>query len=413
MQQSLLGRKASRLALSIGTGLSVGVLLTALGAAAAGSRAPSLRVGARAATSILLSVPVAPRGATHDGRYRPAGASGWRAPHHLRRARSWRVGGLAPARGYEFELRTCRRARCGRWSRALRAATLAAPAPVPGGGTSPTIAGCRVFPPDNPWNRDISRAPVDPMSDAYVASIGAGGHLHPDTGSDPSYGIPYTVVGPGQALVPINFTAYGDQSDPGPYPVPPDAPVEAGSDRHVLVVQSGTCKLFELFDAHRNGAGWDAGSGARFDLKANALRPEGWTSADAAGLPIFPGLIRYDETQAGRIDHALRFTVQRTQRGYIHPATHFASSSSDASLPPMGLRLRLKASYDTSRFTGAALVILTALKRYGMIVADNGSNWYITGASDPRWNDADLDQLKSVPGSAFEAAHTGSILHNG
>ena len=270
---------------------------------------------------------------------------------------------------------------------------------------------CAVFPPNNPWNEQVTGLPVDPNSARYVASIGAGLHLHPDFGSNPSYGIPYTVVGPKQPRVPIHFTAYGDQSNPGPYPVPSNAPIEAGSDQHVLVVQNGTCKLFELYQAMRAGRGWDAGSGAVFNLKSNALRPNGWTSADAAGLPIFAGLVRYDEVRSGRIDHALRVTVPRTQTGFIHPATHYASSSSDPSLPPMGLRLRLKAGYDISHFTGEARVVAQALKTYGLIVADNGSSWYVTGATDRRWNDNDLDQLKSVPGSAFEAVQTGPILH--
>jgi hypothetical protein len=216
--------------------------------------------------------------------------------------------------------------------------------------------------------------------------------------------------------VPIVFSEYGEESDPGPYPVPPGAPVEGAGeagDRHVLVMQSGTCRLFELYSAARRGTGWEAGSGAVFDLRSNALRPEGWTSADAAGLPIFPLLVRYPEVRAGRIDHALRVTVPRTQRGYIHPATHLASSSSDPSLPPMGLRLRLKASYPLAGFTGQALVILRALKRYGLIVADNGSPWYITGAPDRRWNDDDLHQLARVPGSAFEALSTGPIRRRG
>ena len=287
---------------------------------------------------------------------------------------------------------------------------VAPPAPVPPSGAS---LGCPIFPPDNPWNQDVSALPVDPNSDNYIASIGAGKFLHPDFGSNPSYGIPYVVVGPSQPPVPIHFTDFADESDPGPYPVPLDAPVEAGSDHHVLTLQTGTCKLYEMFAAQRSGDGWSAGSGAVFDLRSNALRHDGWTSADAAGLPILPGLVRYDEVQSGHIDHALRFTVQRTQRGYIHPATHFASSSSDPNLPPMGLRLRLKASYDISRFQGAARVILEALRRYGMFVADNGSDWFISGSTDSRWNDSDLDQLKSVPGSAFEVVQTGPILHNG
>jgi hypothetical protein len=289
----------------------------------------------------------------------------------------------------------------------------AAPRPEPA-AKGPREYGCPILPASNALNRDISRAPVDPLSDSYIASIGAGLHLHADFGANPSYGIPYAVVGPGQPRVPIKFGEYGAQSDPGPYPVPVRAPVEgagAQGDRHVLVLQTHACKLYELYAARRLGAGWEAGSGAVFDLRSNALRPQGWTSADAAGLPIFPLLARYPQVREGRIDHALRVTVARTQAGYIQPATHLASSSSDARLPPMGLRLRLKASFDLAPYHGQALVILRALKRYGLIVADNGSSWYITGAPDRRWSDVDLDQLKSVPGSAFQAVATGPILH--
>lgn len=291
-------------------------------------------------------------------------------------------------------------------------ATATATSPAGPGGLSPMIGGCAVFPANNAWNTRADGLPVDSRSSAYVASIngsGGNGFLHADFGADPTYGIPYVVVSQSQPMVPIVFNEYGDESDPGPYPVPPSAPVEAGSDRHVLVVQEGTCKLYELYHASRSGAGWAGGSGAVFDLSSNALRPDGWTSADAAGLPILPGLVRYDEVASGHIDHALRFTVSRTQRGFIHPATHFASSSTDPNLPPMGLRLRLKANFDISGYHGQARVILEALRTYGMIVADNGSSWFISGATDSRWNDDDLNQLKSVPGSAFEAVATGSI----
>jgi hypothetical protein len=278
----------------------------------------------------------------------------------------------------------------------------------------PHVGSCPVFPASNALNEDISKTPVDPNSTAYIDSIGASVDLHADFGTNPSYGIPYTVVPRRQPKVPIEFSEYGEESDPGPYPIPPSAPVEGAGeegDRHVLVLQEGSCKLYELYSAKRSASGWEAGSGAVFNLRSNALRPEGWTSADAAGLPIFPLLARFPEVHAGEIDHALRVTVPRTQAGYIHPATHLASSSSDASLPPMGLRLRLKASFSLASYHGQALVILRALKRYGLIVADNGSPWYITGAPDRRWNDEDLDQLKTVPGSAFEAVRSGPILH--
>jgi hypothetical protein len=279
---------------------------------------------------------------------------------------------------------------------------------------APREYSCPILPASNPLNRDVSRAPVDPNSASYIASIGAQLHLHADFGSNPAYGIPFAVVGPGQPKVPIAFTEFGEESDPGPYPIPAGAPVEGAGeegDRHVLVLQTGTCKLYELYHAARHGAGWEAGSGATFDLRRNALRPEGWTSADAAGLPIYPLLARYREVRSGRIDHALRVTVARTQRGYIHPAIHFASSDGDPALPPMGLRLRLKASFSLARYHGQALVVLRALRRYGLIVADNGSSWFITGAPDPGWNEVDLDQLKTVPGSAFEAVRTGAIRH--
>ena len=276
----------------------------------------------------------------------------------------------------------------------------------------PTVENCPVFPADNAWNLDVSEFPVDPNSDAYIAAINADGdeYLHADFGEDPDYGIPYVVVDDSTVDVPITFTEYGDESDPGPYPVPDDAPVEAGGDAHVLVVDVDDCMLYELYRAEYNGEGWDAGSGAVFDLTTNALRPEGWTSADAAGLPIFPGLVRYDEVAVGEINHALRFTVSETQRAYIHPATHWASDNEDTDLPPMGLRLRLRADYDISEFTGMSRTILEALRTYGMIVADNGTSWFISGATDARWDDEDLNQLKTVPGEAFEVVETGEIV---
>jgi hypothetical protein len=277
--------------------------------------------------------------------------------------------------------------------------------------SGPTIAGCPVFPADNAWNQDITALEVDPMSETYIASINASGDefLHADFGEDPTYGLPYIVVPGNQPRLWITFTEYGDESDPGPYPIPVDAPVEGGGDRHVIVIDSGECKLYEMYHAEFNGKGWDAGSGAVWDLRSNARRTEGWTSADAAGLPIFPGLVRYDEVAAGKIAHALRFTVEETQAGYIYPATHIASDSDSPDLPPMGLRLRLKKDYDISKFTGQSRVILEALKQYGMIVADNGTSWYITGATDSRWVDDDLNQLKTVPGTAFEVVKSGEI----
>ncbi len=276
--------------------------------------------------------------------------------------------------------------------------------------------GCPMFPDDNSLNEEVAGLPQNPKSQQYVEAIGLTAHLHPDFGNNPAYGIPYVVVGPSQPKVPIKFTAYRSESDPGPYPVPLNAPIEGGGrkgrgDKHVLVLHEETCMDYELYKASQKGAGWKAQSGAVFNLRSDALRPEGWTSADAAGLPILPLLVRYPEVAAGAIDHALRVTVPSSQAGYIHPATHFASSSSAANLPPMGLRLRLQASYPLNSFSGQALVIMEALKRYGLIVADNGSPWYITGAPSPSWNEASLEQLKSVPGSAFEAVETGPIIH--
>ncbi len=280
----------------------------------------------------------------------------------------------------------------------------------------PTIGGCPVLPADNAWNRRVDTLAVRAGSDGTIATIQANGgdFLHPDFGENPLYGIPYVVVPAGQPRVPIAYDAYGDESDPGPFPIPVDAPVEGGSDstgdRHVLVVEQATCELFELFGARPSTTGWSALSGARFNLRSNGLRPLGWTSADAAGLPILPGLVRYDEVASGEIRHAIRITFSRTQAGYILPATHFASSRTDPNLPPMGLRLRLKSTYDVSQLTGQSRVIAVAMQRYGVIVADNGSNWFFQGAPSPGWNDDDLNQLKSVPGTAFEVVDTGPVL---
>jgi hypothetical protein len=280
-------------------------------------------------------------------------------------------------------------------------------------GTRPAIGGCTVFPTDNSWNQDISQIPVDANSANYIAAIGAAGHLHADFGGGGAYGIPFIVVPQSQPLTPINFVDYGDESDPGPYPIPLNAPIEGGGqgDAHVLALQQGACKLYELFNAHPNTAGgWDASSGAIFDLNSNALRPDSWTSADAAGLPVLPGLVRYDEVQAGAINHAVRFTVGSVQRAWVHPATHYGTST-NLNTPPYGAKLRLKATFDVSPYHGQARVVLNALKRYGMIVADQGTSWYITGAADPRWDDEDLNQLKTIPGSAFEVVETGPITH--
>ena len=284
-----------------------------------------------------------------------------------------------------------------------------APAPTPSGPV-PTIGGCQIFPADNAWNQVVTSMPVHPNSAAIIANIQAHGQttIKADFGSNTQYGIPYVVVPAGQARLPINYTAYGDESDPGPFPIPTNAPVEGGNDHHVLVVQQGSCMLYELYHSVRSGSGWSADSGAMFDLGSNALRPRGWTSADQGGLPILAGLTRFDEVAAGEINHALRVTFDHTQNGFILPA-HHVGSVSDANAPPMGLRLRLRADFDVSRYTGQARVILNALRRYGLIVADTGSNWFISGGTDSRWNDTDLRQLTGISGTAFEVVYTGDI----
>jgi hypothetical protein len=294
------------------------------------------------------------------------------------------------------------------------------PAPQPDLGPGASLHGKQVFPPDNAWNKDISNEPVDPNSDNLIASIGLNTTLHPDFGTvynGAPNGIPYIVVAGSQPTVTINFVAWGSESDPGPYPVPGDAPIEGGpnsnGDRHVIVIDRDNWKLYELGRAFpvNGGASWNADCGARFDLNSNALRPAGWTSADAAGLPIFPGLVRYDEVvELGEIRHALRFTAQVTRRAYVHPARHWASSDTSPNRPPMGMRVRLKASFDITGFSPRIQVILRGMKRYGMILADNGSNWYISGAPDPRWDDDELRQLKTIRGSNFEVVRMGTIV---
>jgi hypothetical protein len=272
------------------------------------------------------------------------------------------------------------------------------------------IAGCPVFPASNPWNQRVDRLPVPANSDAIVRSIGVDGTVHPDFGSGlyegRAIGIPITVVARGQARSRVRFR-YAGESDRGPYPISARPRIEGGSDRHVLLVQRGTCKLYELFAAARGAGGsWSAGSGAIFDLRSGRLRPRGWTSADAAGLPILPGLARYDELARGEIRHALRFTVARTRNAFVFPARHFASSLSDPDLPAMGQRLRLKAAFRTAGLPEQARVVARALQRYGMLVADNGSNWFVSGAPDPRWDNDDLRALGRLRGSDFEVVDT-------
>jgi hypothetical protein len=284
--------------------------------------------------------------------------------------------------------------------------------PVPG------APDCPIFPADNVWNTDISTLPVDPHGAAWMASMdSASTDLHPDFGpsGDPStpYGIPYTVVPPTHPLVPISFQ-YASESDAGPYPFGPDTPIEGGAqstgDRHAIMVNPATCTLYELYDAHYSSSGSTAGSGAIWNLESDALRPPGWTSADAAGLPILPGLLRYDEVQSGVITHAIRMTAASTDTSYLWPARHEAGSSSNPNLPPMGARFRLKADFDTSSFSPQAQVVLRAMQHYGLILADNGSNWYFGGTADENWPITLVNELKTVPASAFEAVDESSLM---
>jgi len=271
---------------------------------------------------------------------------------------------------------------------------------------------------NSPWTQNIANAPVDGNSNNLVNSIG-GSSLHPDFGAftdnGSNVGIPYAVVS-GSPFTTINYTAFGDESDPGPMPISTSTPIEGdpnpdpNGDRHVLVLDRDNCWLYEIGGAFAQGDGtWQAAAGAVWDLLTPNARPFKWTSTDAAGLPVFPGLVRYDEVAAGHINHALRFTLQHSRAAFVAPATHWASSSTDPNLAPMGMRMRLKASFDTSSYPPQAQVILTALKNYGMIMADNGSNMFMTGTPDSRWNDDDLNSLKQVPASAFEVVQMPSI----
>ena len=285
------------------------------------------------------------------------------------------------------------------------AALMLAAVPVAAGAPLPSAPSCPIFPASNPWNRDVSSLPVAANSDVLVAAIGLGATLHPDFSNHGGYGIPFNVVRRTQRKVRVAFQ-YAGESDRGPYPIPARPKIEGGSDRHMLIVDRDACRLYELFAARRSGNRWTAGSGAIFNLRSNALRPLGWTSADAAGLPIFPGLARYHEVRASLIDHALRFTAPHTRRAFVFPARHQAGSSTDPALPPMGLRVRLKASVSLAGFGAQSRIVLRALKRYGMILADNGSPWYITGAPSTGWNDDDLHALGRVTGNDFEVVDT-------
>ena len=295
-----------------------------------------------------------------------------------------------------------------------RVALLAALVLALGGGSAqalrlPGAPNCPIFPANNPWNERVDSLPVAANSAQMIASIGLDTGLHPDFGSGlydgQPIGIPFDVVSKSTPRSHVSFD-YSDESDHVAYPIPKTVHIEGGSnssgDRHAILVDKSACRLYELFALYpTSSGGWKAGSGATWNLRSNHVRPAGWTSADAAGLPIFPGLARYDEVARGVIDHALRFTAERTRRAYIYPARHYASSSDDPSLPPMGLRVRLKASVDISGFPRQARIVLQALKTYGMILADNGSNWYISGAPDPHWSNDALHTIGRITGSDF------------
>lgn len=281
----------------------------------------------------------------------------------------------------------------------------------------PTIGNCPVLPADNIWNTRIDQLPVSPNSSTWVNTIGPSKPLHPDFGSGlydgAPIGIPYITVPGTQTKYPATFL-YQSESDPGPYAIPLDAPIEGGSnstgDRHVISVDTDNCILYEIYDAYPQTASWQGGSGAIFNLTSDALRPATWTSADAAGLPIFPGLVRYDEIIAGAIHHAIRFTVPQTQEAYLWPARHYASSLTGAEYPPMGARFRLKSSFNISGFSSINQIILTALQQYGIMLADNGSSWFISGATDSRWNNDDLHALTTITGSDFEAVDVSPLI---
>jgi len=276
----------------------------------------------------------------------------------------------------------------------------------------PSAPSCPVFPASNPWNKRVDQLPVTQNSTAIIGSIGAGTGLHADFGSGlwegSPIGIPFDVVSRSTPRARVTFE-YDDESDHLGYPIPKGVHVEGGSDHHALLLDKSACRLYELGGLERRQGRWRAWAGATWSLRSNRVRPAGWTSADAAGLAIFPGLARYDEVRRGVIDHALRFTVQRTRRAYIYPARHYASNLTSPNLPPMGLRVRLKASFDVRSFPRQARSVLVALKRYGMIVADNGADWYITGAPNRGWSNDQLHTLARVKGSDFEVVETRSL----
>ncbi len=272
----------------------------------------------------------------------------------------------------------------------------------------PQIAGCPVFPASSPWNQEITEAAVDALSASYIASIGGEATLFANLDADPRSGLPIIVVPAEQPQVPITFLQT-EESDPGPYPIPDDVPIESGDSAHAIIIQRDTCLLYEVFQLQRLADGWQAYAGALWRLREDMRRPLYATSADGAGLPILPGLVRYDEIASGEIRHALRVSVPRTQRAFVDPATHWASDATDPSLPPMGLRLRLKADVDESSFFGAARVIVIALKRYGLLVAENGNPWWLSGVPDSRFASEDLASLQAITGASFEALSTGPL----
>ena len=290
------------------------------------------------------------------------------------------------------------------------AAGLTAGASAPRAAPLPSAPACPVFPAGNVWNQDISALPVASDSDTLIAKIGLDTGLHPDFGSYRGYGIPYNTVPGSQPKLTVRFD-YSSQSDHVGYPIPRQPRIEAGSDHHMLIVNSGTCKLYEMWNVRHTRRGWRAGSGAVWKMTSNALRPDGWTSADAAGLPILPGLVRYPEVAAGVIDHALRFTAPQTRDAHIYPARHDAGSGSSASLPPMGLRVRLRASFDLSQLSPQARVVAVALQHYGMILADNGSPWYVSGVSNKQFNDDDLRTLNRITGRDLEVVDTSGLVN--
>jgi hypothetical protein len=412
----------------VAIGLTLLLSLAAVGAVPASARAPKkpgkVRVDRVSETAITLRWK--DRSSNERAfklRHRERGASRWIKERVARNRTKFRSRGLARGSAHEHQVRACGRGRCSRWSPVRLGATLLAGFDAP----PPSLGSCEVLPPSRApagapseaglaaWNQVVSSAPVHPRSSAIVDRIRADGSddLHPDFGSNPEYGIPYVVVPGVQPDVPVRIgpDGFGGESDFGPAPIPPRAPVEGGSDNHALIVDRDECELYELYRAEYRGGPrnrWQADSTAFFDLGSASLRPDTFTSADAAGLPIFPGLVRFDEVASGSIDHAIRVTFAETRRAFLHPATHYASDSCDPVLPAMGMRLRLKGAYDVPALNGQARVIADALKRYGMIVADNGSNFFITGATDRRWDDDDLDRLKEIPGSAFEVVRSSA-----